>query len=92
MEYTSLGGSEETQVVFENKIPSHINSLSASGQRDLLTKLRNIANEDVSPDREINGDRLLISVLYILQGVSDRSGASIDRFWCVDSCTERSTD
>ena len=80
MEYVSSGGSEETQAVFEHKIPSQLNSLSAFEQRDLLTKLRNIANEDVSPDREIDGDRLLISVLYILQGVSDRSGASIDRF------------
>lgn len=50
MAYIPLGGSEETHVIFEGEIPDHLTSLSASEQRDLLTRLRNIANEDAPPD------------------------------------------
>ncbi|PGF17181.1 hypothetical protein CP556_14360 [Natrinema sp. CBA1119] len=50
MAYIPLGGSEETHVIFDGGIPTHLADLSASEQRDLLTKLRNIAREDAPPD------------------------------------------
>lgn len=53
MAHIPLGGSEETHVIFDGGIPAHIAELSASEQRDLLTKLRNIAKEDAPPDRYV---------------------------------------
>lgn len=50
MAYIPLGGSEETHIIFEGSIPNHLATLGASAQRDLLTKLKNIAEEDAPPD------------------------------------------
>ena len=50
MAHIPLGGSEETHIIFEGGIPKHLANLSASEQRDLLTKLLNIAKETAPPD------------------------------------------
>lgn len=50
MAYIPFGGSEETHIIFEGGFPDHLANLSASEQRDLLTKIRNIAKEDTPPD------------------------------------------
>lgn len=50
MTYIPLGGSEETHIIFDGGIPTHLAGLSASEQRDLLTKLRNIATGETPPD------------------------------------------
>lgn len=50
MAHIPLGGSEEIHVIFDGGIPKHLAGLSASEQRDLLTKLRNITKEDAPPD------------------------------------------
>ena len=50
MAHIPLGGSEETHIIFDGGFPKHLANLSASEQRDLLTKLRNIAKETAPPD------------------------------------------
>ncbi|WP_135827575.1 hypothetical protein [Halorussus halobius] len=50
MAYVPLGGSEETHVIFEGSVPDQLASLGTSEQRELLTKLRNIAAADAPPD------------------------------------------
>ena len=50
MAHIPLGGSEETHIIFDGRFPNHLASLSASEQRNLLTKLRNIAKETAPPD------------------------------------------
>ncbi|QZA89493.1 hypothetical protein K0C01_04990 [Salinarchaeum sp. IM2453] len=50
MKRIPLDGSKETHIIFEGNIPGHLDTLNASEQRDLLTKLSNIANKDASPD------------------------------------------
>lgn len=50
MAYIPLGGSEETHVIFEGRIPEQLARLEASEQRELLTKLKNVAEGDAPPD------------------------------------------
>lgn len=50
MAYIPLGCSEETHIIFEGSFPEHLADLGVSEQRNLLTKLRNIAKEDAPPD------------------------------------------
>lgn len=53
MAYIPLGGSEETHIIFEGSFPHHLKTLSASEQRELLTKLKNIADGDAPPDNYV---------------------------------------
>ena len=46
-----LGGSEETHFIFEGGVPQHLASLTATEQRELLTKLKNMAEGEAPPDK-----------------------------------------
>lgn len=45
-----LGGNEETHVIFDGDVPNHLADLSATDQRDVLKKLRDIASSSAPPD------------------------------------------
>lgn len=50
MGYIPLGGREETHVIFDGGIPTHLAELGATEQRDVLKKLLDIARSEASPD------------------------------------------
>lgn len=50
MGYISLGGDEETHVIFEGSSTNHLEELGANKQRDVLEKLRDVASSDAPPD------------------------------------------
>jgi phage-related protein len=51
--YVPLGGDEETHIIFLGNLPDHLSRLNANEQRDSLTKLKNVANEEAPPDNYI---------------------------------------
>lgn len=50
MSRVPLGGSEETHVIFDGDIPTHLSELDATDQRDVLKKLQDIAGSSAPPD------------------------------------------
>lgn len=50
MSRVPLGGKEETHVIFDGEIPTHLTELDGTDQRDVLKKLLDIAGSSAPPD------------------------------------------
>ena len=48
-----MGGNEETHIIFLGNLPDHLSRLTENEQRESLTRLKNVANEEAPPDNYI---------------------------------------